>query len=518
MVADPRLTPAGPEPTAIGRPPARARSRWQGWSLARWWWRRGLRARVTITAAAGLLVAFAAFDLLLFNVLRVSLTSSLDDSTRQAASGVVALINADRLPSPVPVAPGITVQVLDPTGRIVDVSPDADRLVPIISPAQAGASASEGTGSVLNGPPFDMPSVLRVDSARASDGDLVIAAVPYNSVSDSLQVVARGLTLGTPVLFILFTWLTWVVVGSTLRPVGALRRAAARVTATGVPSDLPVPEARDEVRELALTLNDMLSRLAAAQQRQRALVSDTAHELRSPIASIRAQLEVALDHPELQDWAATARDVHADTLRLARLAEGLLLLARLDEQAAGGGTPRRAGRDRRVPVDLAALAGEVVARYAAARVPVAIEPPARPGEAAAEVLVSGDRDGLDRLLVNLIDNAVRYAGSRVTVTVAAAAGRAMLTITDDGPGIPGADLERAFGRFARLDSARSRDEDDCAGAGLGLAIVRATAQAHGGSAHLEPAPAPGGLRAIVSLPRPAGALAKPGHMDDKNVI
>jgi signal transduction histidine kinase len=508
--------PAEAGSPAIGGLPvtAEARLRWPEWWLARWWWRRGLRARVTITAAAGLLVAFAVFDLLLFNVLRVSLTSSLDDSTRQAASGVVALINADRLPSPVPVAPGITVQVLDPGGRIIDVSADTDRLVPMVTPAQAAASASDRTGWLLNGPPFDMPSLLRVDAVRASGGDLVIAAVPYNSVSDSLQVVARGLAAGTPVLFILFTWLIWVVVGSTLRPVGALRRAAARVTATGPPSDLPVPEARDEVRELALTLNDMLSRLAAARRRQRTLVSDTAHELRSPIASIRAQLEVALDHPELQDWAATARDVHADTLRLARLAEDLLLLARLDEHAAGGGTPR-AGRDRRVPVDLAALASDVVTRYAAARVPVAIGRPAAkaksPGTASSpggpeadevpEVAVSGDRDGLDRLLVNLIDNAVRYAASRVTVTVAAAGGRALLAVTDDGPGIPGADLERAFDRFARLDSARSRDADDGAGAGLGLAIVRATAQAHGGTAHLEPVP--GGLRAVVSLPRPA---------------
>jgi signal transduction histidine kinase len=283
--------------------------------------------------------------------------------------------------------------------------------------------------------------------------------------------------------------------------VSALRRAAARVTATGVPrSDLPVPEARDEVRELALTLNDMLSRLAAAQQRQRALVSDTAHELRSPIASIRTQLEVALDHPELQDWAATARDVHADTLRLARLAEDLLLLARLDERAAAGGSVRgargSAGRDRAVPVDLGTLAAEVAGRYGTAKVSVTL---AAPGEA-AEVLVLGDRDGLDRLLVNLIDNAVRYAGSRVAVAARVEAGHAVLTVTDDGPGIPAGDLERAFDRFARLDCARSRDADDSAGAGLGLAIVRATAEAHGGTAHLEAAPALPGLRAVIRLP------------------
>jgi signal transduction histidine kinase len=256
-----------------------------------------------------------------------------------------------------------------------------------------------------------------------------------------------------------------------------------------VPSDLPVPEARDEVRSLALTLNDMLDRLAAAQQRQRALVSDTAHELRSPIASIRAQLEVALDHPEGQDWESTARDVHADVLRLAGLAEDLLLLARLDERA---GTPQHGAT-----IDLAELSASVVARYAGARVPVVCPGSAEP------CLVSGDWDALDRLLVNLIDNAVRYAKSGVTVTVGREGTEVALTVTDDGPGIPDADLERAFDRFARLDDARSRDGDEGGGAGLGLAIVRATAQAYGGTAHLEPgdpAASPPGLRAVVRLP------------------
>jgi signal transduction histidine kinase len=253
----------------------------------------------------------------------------------------------------------------------------------------------------------------------------------------------------------------------------------------------------------------MLDRLAAAQQRQRALVSDTAHELRSPIASIRAQLEVALDHPEGQEWESTARDVHADVLRLARLAEDLLLLARLDERAGAVGQPTTSART----VDLAELSESVVARYAGARVPVVIagrgeaRPEASSGldatDAVTPYLVSGDRNAIDRLLVNLIDNAVRYAKSGVTVTVGREDALVMLAVTDDGPGIPDAGLERAFDRFARLDDARSRDGDEGGGAGLGLAIVRATAQAYGGTAHLEPAAAgadPPGLRAVVRLP------------------
>ena len=333
----------------------------------------------------------------------------------------------------------------------------------------------------------------------------MIAAVPFSEASGSLSVVARALVIFTPVLFLVFTGAIWLVTGSTLRPIGALRRGAARVTATAMPSDLPVPEARDEVRLLALTLNDMLSRLAEAQQRQRALVSDTAHELRSPIASIRTQLEVALDFPATQDWETTARDVHADVLRLARLAEDLLLLARLDEQAgqaSQAGQPGRGGQS----VDLAELSRSVVCRYADASVPVTVVVPEAPATGEG-VVVAGDRARLDRLIVNLVDNAVRYAKSSVVISVTRDGSWAELAVCDDGPGIPAADRDRAFDRFARLDDARSRDGDEAGGAGLGLAIVRATAQAYGGTAALEPATPAGdlpgsgtGLRAVVRLP------------------
>jgi len=477
----------------------------------RWWRRLGLRARVTLIATLGLLVALIVGDLLLLNTLRVSLTRSVDASAKSGASEVAALINADRLPVPVPVAAGITIQVLNSAGRVSDVSPDADWMVPLVSPARARALANHDGTMLVHGAPFDMPSLLRVAVVKADGGHLVIAAVPFSEASGSLNVVARGLVIGTPVLFLVFAGAIWAVTGLTLRPIGALRRGAAKVTATGQVSDLPVPEARDEVRLLAVTLNDMLSRLAAAQQRQRALVSDTAHELRSPIASIRTQLEVALDFPAGQDWETTARDVHADVLRLARLAEDLLLLARLDEQAGHEAPPRGTA------VDLIALCRSAACRYADTRVPVRCAPaagaqlpgtadavadlPGAPGARAdVPALVTGDWERLDRLLVNLVDNAVRYAKSAVTISVRRDGGWAELSVTDDGPGIAAADLERAFDRFARLDDARSREGEEAGGAGLGLAIVRATAQACGGTAHLEAASPPPGLRAVVRLP------------------
>jgi signal transduction histidine kinase len=468
---------------------------------AGWWRRRSLRARLTLVTSAGLAVALALGAVLLASAVRSALVNGLDVSARQGAVEVATLLNQGRLPSPVPVPPDtVTVQVLDASGQIVNVSPGADRLVPMLAPARARAAARTGQAQMLAGPPLGMPSLLRVVAVRASGGHVVIAAVSFAQVHDSLATLARALFIGTPLLFGLLALAIWLVTGYTLRPIAALRRGAAEVTGTGLPRALPVPPARDEVRSLAVTLNDMLSRLAEAQQRQRDLVSDTAHELRSPIASIRAQLEVALDHPDGLDWAETARDVHADTLRLARLAEDLLLLARLDGQPL-----------RRTTVDLAALCSTVAARYGAARVPVRASVPGGGGPegggpegGSAACAVPGDPDALRRLLVNLLDNAVRHAASQVCVSVCSEAGWAVLTVVDDGPGIPDAERERVFGRFTRLDNARDRTGEE--GAGLGLAIVRSTAEAHGGSVSLGDAAVPGeagsspGLRAVVRLP------------------
>jgi signal transduction histidine kinase len=462
--------------------------------LTRWWRRRSLRARLTLTAAAGLAVALAGVAVLLITALGVSLDRGLDDSARQTAQEVAALVDANRLPNPVPVAAGTAVvQVVEADGRIVAASPGADRLVPLLPPGQAAAAARSHSGIMLDGRPYGLPEFLRVVAVAGRRGETVIAAVSYGPVSDSLTTVAHALIFGTPALFLLITWLIWLITGSTLRPISGLRRGAEQVAATGVPRGLPVPEARDEVHSLAVTLNDMLSRLEAARQRQRQLVSDSAHELRSPIASIRAQLEVALDHPDSQEWDQTARDVLADTLRLSRLAEDLLVLARLEERA-GQPAARTTGSAGPI-VDLADLAAGTAADYGQARVSVSSDCDGGPGACR----VSGDAEGLRRMLVNLTDNAVRYAAERVQVRVTADDdGWTRLTVTDDGPGIPPHSLERAFERFTTLDDARARGTG-AEGAGLGLAIVRATAIAHGGTAWLENA-APG-LRAVIRLPR-----------------
>ncbi len=462
--------------------------------MSRWWRRRSLRARLTIVTTAGLAVALVVAGMLLRTTLRASLTREADSTARQGAREVAALADANRLPDPVPVAAGtLTVQVLGSRGQIVDASPGADRLVPLLPPAQAAADARTGRAVLLDGRPYGIPYTMRVVSVPTRSGDTVIAGVAFEPVTDSVLAVTHGLLVGTPVLLLLLAWGTWLVVGYTLRPISALRRGAQVITATGQPRELPVPEARDEVRVLAVTLNDMLARLDAAQQRQLNLVSDTAHELRSPIASIRTQLEVALDHPDQQDWHETASDVLSDTLRLARLAEDLLVLARLDERGTRPPPSRR-------PVDLAVLVAEEGERSAGARVPVT-------ASCGSRCVVTGEEEGIRRLLRNLVENSLRYAKSGVDVAARREGEDVVITVADDGPGIPARDRERAFGRFVRLDAARSRDEHEAGRSGLGLAIVRATALAHGGSARLEDA-APG-LCAVIRLPAALPESASP---------
>jgi signal transduction histidine kinase len=443
-----------------------------------------------MTTTVGLAIALAAAALLLRGALQGSLTREVDGTARQGAHEVAALAEANRLPRTL-LTGTLTVQVLGATGQVVDASATADRLVPLLPPAQVAALARSGRAVLLDGRPFGIPYLMRVVAVPASGGEIVLAGAVYTQVRDSMMTLTRALLVGTPLLLLLLAGVTWLVVGSTLRPISALRRGAQVITATGVTRELPVPQARDEVRVLAVTLNDMLARLDAAQQRQRRLVSDTAHELRSPIASIRAQLEVALDHPGQQDWPQTAQDVLADTLRLSSLAEDLLVLARLDEHQ----VRPAAGRS----VDLAVLVTEEAERSAGGRVPVT-------ARIAGPCVVTGDAEGLRRLLRNLIDNAMRYAKSGVEVAARREDEEAVLTVSDDGPGIPAADRERAFDRFVRLDDARSRDETQTGGAGLGLAIVRAIARTHGGSAYLEGGTP--GLRAVVRLP--ADNAASPG--------
>jgi signal transduction histidine kinase len=477
--------PGGPPEPA---PPPAAPRLWL--ALRGWWLRHSLRARLTMLASLVVAAGLVAGSLLLLGSLQRSLVDSLDTTAKQRAQDVAALVDSGRLPDPIPVAGAgtVQVQVVDVERRVLAASVGSDRAVPLLGPAEL-QRARDRRPRFLAGSRVGERDPLRVvawPAGGAAQPLTVIAAVSVTSVEGSLRVVELGLLVGGPLLLALFAGIAWAAVGRALRPVEALRRGAEEITGGGESARLPLPEARDEIHRLGVTLNRMLERLEEAGRRQRGFVADAAHELRSPLASMRAQLEVAGAHPERVDTARLAGGVLADTLRLGRIVEDLLALARLDERPAS------------------VLAGELelgeVAREVAERLP-------REGAEVVLALdggtrVRGDRHALGRVVQNLLDNAVRHAASRVELSVGAEGGLAVLSVTDDGPGIPPADRERVFERFTRLDDARARDQG---GAGLGLAIAREIVRAHGGELTAEGGAE--GARLVVRLPaeaRPAG--------------
>ncbi|MDG4865030.1 HAMP domain-containing sensor histidine kinase, partial [Streptomyces sp. T-3] len=301
------------------------------------------------------------------------------------------------------------------------------------------------------GRPYRLVAVRTTDNGRPAT---VYAGTSLETAEYTQHLILSAMLPGIPLLLLLVAAVTWRNTARALRPVEAIRAEVAEITERDLGRRVPVPASRDEVARLSTTMNDTLDRLQDSMDRQRRFVADASHELRNPIAALRAHVEVAIAHPQLLHGDELLDDV----VRVQQLADDLLLLARLD----AGQYPDH------VPLDLSELAAATVRRRTGERVPVTLDAP-------GEVLVHGSRTQLARVLDNLLDNAQRHASSHITVTTA---GDGVLEVRDDGSGVPDADRERIFTRFTRLDESRSRD---AGGTGLGLAIARDIATAHGGT-------------------------------------
>jgi signal transduction histidine kinase len=240
-------------------------------------------------------------------------------------------------------------------------------------------------------------------------------------------------------------------------------------------------------------MNEMLDRLQLAGERQRRFVADASHELKSPLAAVQAELEVALAHPGQADWTATATRLLAEDHRMERLVADLLFLSQCDD---GDFSSLMAPPEI---VDLEAVVRDEAGRLALrVTVPVDVDIALPPGRAA----IAGQPEHLARVVRNLLENAVRHARAAVSVSLRVAGGELEMVVADDGPGIGPADRSRVFDRFTRLDDARSRDEG---GSGLGLPIAREIVEAHGGRISIGDGP---GGRLVVRLP---GGLARPSE-------
>lgn len=322
-------------------------------------------------------------------------------------------------------------------------------------------------------------------------GTLTLHAVsPVSEIERSVGALSAALWLGLPVLAIGAGIMTWLITGRALAPVGLMTRRVRELSATTLDARVPVPPTDDEISQLARTMNDMLDRLQKSSVLQRQFVSDASHELRSPVASIRAQLETALRYPDDVDWPAVANIVLEEDRRLEHLVGNLLAMARLEEGRLG---PRG-------EVDLDELVLSQTPRMTGVRLDLS-------GVSAGRVW--GNSDELTSVIRNLLDNAARHARSTVKVTVRETGPWVYLSVCDDGPGIDTEHRERIFERFARLQEGRSRD---LGGTGLGLALSRRIVEHHGGRIHVEDA-AGGGACFVVSLPAPAWT----GRSDDDDI-
>ncbi|MEV0160188.1 signal transduction histidine kinase [Nonomuraea fuscirosea] len=434
--------------------------------------------RLRATAAATLVVALAlgAAALVLIMALRGTLESSADAAAARKVSAVLPYAETIELSATEAAEATEAAKAAEaPPGRAAEPLKPPART----EPAPAGVSAliragqvqlTDGTVARIADP--DVLLTRRADAAEnwAASGQYAVAkaqvataagpAVVFGRVSlegaeEALNTLYGALLPGVPALLLVVAGMTWLSVGRALGPVAAIRAKVADITARDLHQRVPVPSSKDEIAALATTVNGTLDRLETAVERHKRFVADAAHELRSPIATLRARLELA-ESSELTVEAL------ADVERLQSLAADLLMLAKLD-----AGEPLRAAE-----LDLGQVAAEASLR-ARRRPEVRVELDVEP-----DVVMRGSSAHLDRLVTNLADNAVRHAASTVRVRVAAEDGQAVLEVCDDGPGIPPEHREAVFDRFTRLDEARARD---AGGAGLGLPIARDIALLHEGS-------------------------------------
>lgn len=446
--------------------------------------RLSIRARLAAAFAAALLVVLALAGLFVYLRVSDSLTSALDDTLETQVLELAAIAADDEsadaaLPGPTDDEDGFS-QILAPGGRVIASS----------LPAQAGAAIDAAAARrAATGSFTDERPVAGVDGearlVAAPAGDLiVVAGASTDDRAEALAGIAGALAVGAPLAVLLASGLGYLLAARSLAPVEAIRRRAGEVTLARSGERLPLPAADDEIRRLAETLNAMLQRIEDSLERERDFVADAAHELRTPLAVLRTELELA-ERPgrEADEMRAALRSAIEETERLSRLAEDLLVIARSDE----GRLPIKPE-----PTPVGPLLERVRDRFARRGIPadrkIAVE-------AADGLLADLDPQRIEQALANLTDNALRHGAGVVRLSAEAGDGSVVFAVADDGAGFPAGFADRAFERFSRADDARTGG-----GAGLGLAIVQAIARAHGGEAAIE-TPAGGGAVVWLTIPR-----------------
>lgn len=447
--------------------------------------------RVRITAAAVIVVAgaLAGGGWVINSSLERGAERSVRGTAAPQARWVESLAADAPLPSTLPAidAARVTlVQVIDRQGRVVASSEQLTRL----DDERDGEPGEEDEGDLarlddghrgrlhLRGGPWFEESAMATIDGTAYTVVVLTSLADYERALDSVDHV---FVVAFPVLVLLVAAATWLLVGRSLRPVERMRREVEAITEGKLDSRVVEPGSIDEIGRLATTLNSMLGRLQASSDRQRRFVADASHELRTPVANIGAALEVAAKYPDRVDWPEVGADIAEQNRRTASLIEDLLLSAQISHTT----SPRDVG-----PVDVADVVRREVAALGEVAPDIVVDDPP-PG-----LLVDADERRLGRLVANLLANAVRHADSRVVVGIDVDGTDLVLSVSDDGPGIPVEERERVFEPFVRLDTHRARSDG---GAGLGLAIVRDLVTEIGGSVAIVDRDG-GGASFLIRLP------------------
>jgi len=413
------------------------------------WWPQTVRVRLTIVATLAFAITLSAAAFGLVRLVRTNLVDRIQETNQQQLDELQAQVDRG------------------------DLNPQPGRQCVYINGIPQGCFRTPPNRSGFE-------AAQRQVDTQAGRITLV-AQQSLDEVDRTVNSVTDVLWIAVPAMIALVALAAWYFTGRALRPVEAIRLEAEAITGTTMHRRVPEPDTDDEVGRLARTMNAMLSRLETSSRRQRQFVSDASHELRSPLASIRTNLEVALRNADHTNWPEVANRALTEDVRMEDTVSELLELARLDEVTG--------------PVPLESLPHVDLDE-------VVLDDTVQPRRVAIDTTrvsagrVHGRHEQLARVVRNLVDNAARHADTKVAVELSSDDTTVELTVDDDGPGIPVEERERVFDRFTRLDDGRARD---AGGLGLGLSMVKTITEQHGGTVVIDDAPL-GGARVRVRLP------------------
>jgi signal transduction histidine kinase len=436
---------------------------WLSWS--RW----TVRTRTVAAAVILLAITLAATGFVLRAQVRTAQIGAIDRALTLESASVSALARDGHLPAVLNPASQETsfVQVLNANQRVIAASASVFGEGPIVPSIRTRIA---GVAVIMTNLPIGSGDAFRVRADRISTSAgfaTVVTGESLGAVNRAVSTLTTGLLLVDPLVLLLAGLIIWLMVKRAFAPIEAIRTEVDTIATSVRGRRVPVPPTVDEIGRLASTMNMMLARLEEAEAGQRRFLSDASHELKSPLAAAQAELEVALGNRPDANWPSSARAVLGDLERVRRIVDDLLILTKIDE---GKGAPPYSDVDLD---DIVLESCERLRRLETCHVDVR-------GVSAGRVW--GDPEQLARVVRNLLDNAVAHTTSIVTVTLTRSLDVVELRVADDGGGIKEADHDLVFERFARLDTARTRNDG---GSGLGLAIVAEVVTQHGGSVAIE---------------------------------